>query len=80
MSSYSNPNQLSDSLDDHSFHTHSQRAPNDPTRLPNFPSEEGRGRHFTPFNVEYRDFQIKPLPQEPLELFQLFITISFIQS
>ena len=80
MSSSSIPDQLPDSLDDHSFHTHSQRAPNDPTGLPDFPPEEGRGHHFTPFNIEYRDFQIRPLPQEPLELFQLFVPISLIQS
>jgi hypothetical protein len=80
MSSSSIPDQLPDSLDDHSFHTHSQRAPNDPTGLPDFPPEEGRGHHFAPFNIEYRDFQIRPLPQEPLELFQLFMPISLIQS
>jgi hypothetical protein len=80
MSSSSIPNQLQDSLDDHSFHTHSERGPGDPTGVPNFPPEEGRGNHFTPFNIEYRDFQVKSLPKEPLELFQIFIPISLVQS
>jgi hypothetical protein len=47
--------------------------------VPNFPPEEGRGDDFQPFNLEYRDFKINPLPKEPLELFQLFVPISLIQ-
>jgi hypothetical protein len=58
--------------------THSG-APVNPTGVPNFPPEEGRGNHFTPFNIEYRDFQVKSLPKEPLELFQIFIPISHVQ-
>lgn len=71
---------IQDSIDDHSFDTPPLRAANDPTGVPNFPPEEGRGDDFQPFNLEYRDFKINPLPKEPLELFQLFIPISLIQS
>ncbi|KNB06171.1 hypothetical protein FOXG_19591 [Fusarium oxysporum f. sp. lycopersici 4287] len=55
-------------------------AANDPTGAPNIPPEAGRGDDFEPFNLEYRDFQINPLPQQPLELFQLFVPISLVQS
>jgi hypothetical protein len=48
--------------------------------VPDFPPEEGRGNHFAPFNLEYRDFQINPLPKEPLKLFQVFVPISLVQS
>ncbi|RKK10605.1 hypothetical protein BFJ66_g16165 [Fusarium oxysporum f. sp. cepae] len=68
---------IQDSLDDHSFDT---PPLSDPTGVPNFPPEEGRGDDFQPFNLEYRDFKINPLPKEPLELFQLFIPISLVQS
>ncbi|KAG6997356.1 hypothetical protein FocnCong_v015434 [Fusarium oxysporum f. sp. conglutinans] len=71
---------IQDSLDGHSFESYSQRGPNDPTGVPNFPPEEGRGHDFQPFNLEYRDFKINPLPKEPLELFQLFVPISLAQS
>ncbi|RKK77629.1 hypothetical protein BFJ70_g17123 [Fusarium oxysporum] len=71
---------IQDSIDDHSFDTPPLRAANDPTGVPNFPPEEGRGDDFQPFNLEYRDFNINPLPKEPLELFQLFIPISLVQS
>jgi hypothetical protein len=71
---------IQDSLDDHSFDPHSRRSRNDPTGVPIFPPEEGRGSDFQPFNLEYRDFQINPLPQEPLELFQFFVPISLVQS
>ena len=66
-------------IDDHSFHTHSQRAADDPTGVPDFLPEEA-GDSFTPFNVGNRDFYINMLPPTPLELFQLFIPISLIQS
>ncbi|EGU87164.1 hypothetical protein FOXB_02318, partial [Fusarium oxysporum f. sp. conglutinans Fo5176] len=65
---------------DHSFDPPPSRAANDPTGVPDFPPEEGCGDDFQPFNVEYRDFKINPLPKEPLELFQLFVPISLIQS
>ncbi|KAF5725211.1 ac transposable element-derived 4 [Fusarium mundagurra] len=68
---------IQDSIDDLSFKT---PPLSDPTGVPNFPPEEGRGQDFHPFNLEYRDFKINPLPQEPLQLFQLFIPISLIQS
>jgi hypothetical protein len=68
---------VQDSLDDHSFET---PPLSDPTGVPNFPPEEGRGQDFQPFKLEYRDFKINPLPKEPLQLFQLFIPISLIQS
>jgi hypothetical protein len=71
---------IQDSLDDHSFDTLPLRAADDPTGVPNFPPEDGRGDDFQPFKLEYRDFKINPLPKEPLELFQLFIPISLIQS
>ncbi|KAI7772027.1 hypothetical protein LZL87_011720 [Fusarium oxysporum] len=64
---------------DQSFDTQ-PRAPNDPTGVPEFPAEEGCGDDFQPFNIKYRDFQINPLPQQPLELFQLFVPISLVQS
>jgi hypothetical protein len=68
-------------LDDHSFDSPPfTAATNDPTGATNIPPEEGRGDDFQPFNIEYRDFQINPLPQLPLELFQLFIPISLVQS
>jgi hypothetical protein len=67
-------------IDDHSFNTLPLRAANDPTGVPDFPAEEGRGDDFQPFNIKYRDFKINPLPQQPLELFQLFIPISLVQS
>ncbi|RKL08705.1 hypothetical protein BFJ70_g16774 [Fusarium oxysporum] len=68
-------------LDDHSFDSPPFTvAANDPTGAPNIPPEEGRGDDFQPFNLEYRDFQISPLPQQPLELFQLFVPISLVQS
>jgi hypothetical protein len=68
---------IKDSLDDHSFDT---PPLSDSTGVPNFPPEEGHGDDFQPFNLEYRDFKINPLPKEPLELFQLFIPISLVQS
>jgi hypothetical protein len=71
---------IPDYIDDHSFDTPPLRAPNDPTGVPDFPPEEGRGSDFQPFNLEYRDFKINPLPKEPLELFQLFVPDSLIQS
>jgi hypothetical protein len=71
---------IPDYIDDHSFNTPPLRAANDPTGVPDFPPEEGRGDDFQPFNLEYRDFKINPLPKEPLELFQLFIPISLVQS
>ncbi|EGU86542.1 hypothetical protein FOXB_02940, partial [Fusarium oxysporum f. sp. conglutinans Fo5176] len=55
-------------------------AANDPTGAPDFPPEEGCGDAFQPFNIEYRDFQINPLPQQPLGLFQLFVPISLVRS
>ncbi|EGU88210.1 hypothetical protein FOXB_01272 [Fusarium oxysporum f. sp. conglutinans Fo5176] len=68
-------------LDDHSFGSPPFTvAANDSTGAPNIPPEEGRGDDFQPFNLEYRDFQINPLPQQPLELFQLFMPISLVQS
>ncbi|KAK7589630.1 hypothetical protein V3481_008609 [Fusarium oxysporum f. sp. vasinfectum] len=66
-------------IDDHSFHTHSQRAADDPTGVPDFLPEEA-GDSFTPFDVGNRDFYINMLPPTPLELFQLFVPISLIQS
>ncbi|KAJ4264586.1 hypothetical protein NW764_16700 [Fusarium oxysporum] len=72
---------IQDYIDDNSFNTPpSKAAANDPTSVPNLPPEEGRGDDFQPFNLEYRDFRINPLPKEPLELFQLFIPISLVQS
>lgn len=72
---------IQDYIDDNSFNTPpSKAAANDPTGVPNLPPEEGRGDDFQPFNLEYRDFRINPLPKEPLELFQLFIPISLVQS
>lgn len=68
--------QADNAYDDKSFikETHSRPVgPNDSTRCPNFPADEARGFNFQPFNVEYRAFQINPLPQSPLELFQLFV-------
>ncbi|ENH72260.1 hypothetical protein FOC1_g10004497 [Fusarium oxysporum f. sp. cubense race 1] len=68
-------------IDDHSFDSPPfTAAANDPTGAPDIPPEEGRGDDFQPFNLEYRDFQINPLPQQPLELFQLFVPISLVQS
>jgi hypothetical protein len=68
-------------LDDHSFDSLPFTvAANDPTGAPNIPPEEGCGDDFQPFNLEYRDFQINPLPQQPLELFQLFVPVSLVQS
>jgi hypothetical protein len=74
------PQKVQDYIDDHSFNTPPLRAANDPTGVPNFPPEEGRGHDFQPFNLEYHDFKINLLPKEPLELFQLFVPISLIQS
>ncbi|KAK7570691.1 hypothetical protein V3481_019237 [Fusarium oxysporum f. sp. vasinfectum] len=71
---------IQDHIDDHSFSPPPLRAANDTTGVPNFPPEEGRGDDFQPFNVEYHDFKINPLPKEPLELFQLFLPISLVQS
>jgi hypothetical protein len=67
-------------IDDHSFHTHSQRTADDPTGVPIFPPEEGAGHNFTPFNIEYHDFHINILPPTPLELFQYFIPKSLMLS
>src|SRR6478735_9929735 len=73
--------EIHNSIDDHSFDTLPFRAAaNDPTGAPNFPPEEGCGDAFQPFNIEYRDFQINPLPQQPLGLFQLFVPISLVRS
>jgi Na+-transporting NADH:ubiquinone oxidoreductase subunit NqrF len=72
--------EIPDYIDDHSFDTLPLRAADDPTGVPNFPPEEGCGDDFQPFNLEYRDFKINPLPKEPLELFQLFVPISLVQS
>ncbi|EWY79750.1 hypothetical protein FOYG_17144 [Fusarium oxysporum NRRL 32931] len=82
MTSQSIPDvlQASCDFDDHSFHTHSQRAADDPTGVPVFPPEEAVGDDFTPFNIEYRDFHINILPPTPLELFQLLTPISLIHS
>ncbi|KAF4963096.1 hypothetical protein FSARC_8869 [Fusarium sarcochroum] len=82
MPSQSIPSQTQDSydFDDSRFHPHSKRGPNDPTGVPDFPAEEAEGTDFTPFNIQYRDFKINPLPQKPLELFQLFVPISLVQS
>ncbi|KAK7592463.1 hypothetical protein V3481_007079 [Fusarium oxysporum f. sp. vasinfectum] len=71
---------IPDYIDDHSFDTPPLRAADDPTGVPNFPPEEGCGDDFQPFKLEYRDFKINPLPKEPLELFQLFVPISLVQS
>jgi hypothetical protein len=62
---------VQDYIDDHSFSPPPSRAANDPTGVPIFPPEEGRGDDFQPFNVEYHDFHINPLPKEPLEFFFL---------
>src|SRR6478609_1879290 len=72
--------EIPDYIDDHSFNTPTLRAANDPTGVPDLPPKEGRGHDFQPFNLEYRDFKINPLPKEPLELFQLFVPISLVQS
>ena len=73
--------EIQDYIDDHSFDSRPfTAAANDPAGPPNLPPEEGRGDHFQPFNIEDRDFQINPLPQQPLELFQLFVPISLVQS
>jgi hypothetical protein len=52
---------IPDYIDDHSFDTPPLTATNDPTGVPHFPPEEGRGDDFQPFNIEYRDFKIKRL-------------------
>ncbi|SCO78511.1 uncharacterized protein FRV6_02724 [Fusarium oxysporum] len=73
--------EIHDYIDDHSFDSRPfAAAANDPTEPPNLPPEEGRGDHFQPFNIEDRDFQINPLPQQPLELFQRFVPISLVRS
>ncbi|KAF5584351.1 ac transposable element-derived 4 [Fusarium subglutinans] len=66
-------------IDDRSFHTHLQRAADDPTGVPDFLPEEA-GDSFTPFNVGNRDFYINMRPPTPLQLSQLFVPISLIQS
>jgi hypothetical protein len=71
---------IQDFIDDSSFNPPPSRAANDPTGVPNFPPEESYGRDFQPFHLQHRDFKIKALPQEPLELFQLFLPISLVQS
>ncbi|KAI6751881.1 hypothetical protein HG531_006577 [Fusarium graminearum] len=71
---------IQDFIDDSSFNPPPSRAANDPTGVPIFPPEESCGRDFQPFHLQHRDFKIKALPQEPLELFQLFLPISLIQS
>jgi hypothetical protein len=71
---------IQDSFNQERFDTPPIRAPNDPTGVPNFPPEEGQGHDFQPFHLQDRDFNIRPLPKEPLELFQLFLPISLIQS
>jgi hypothetical protein len=71
---------IQDFIDDSSFNPPPSRAANNPTGVPNFPPEESCGRDFQPFHLQYRDFKIEALPQEPLKLFQLFLPISLIQS
>ncbi|KAI8648048.1 hypothetical protein LRP88_03469 [Fusarium phalaenopsidis] len=83
MNTQSDPDesQADNAYDDKSFikETHSRPVgPNDPTRGPNFPAEASRGFNFQPFNVPHRDFKVHQLPNTPLELFQLFVPISFI--
>jgi hypothetical protein len=73
--------EIHDFIDDHSFDSPPfWAAANDPTCAPNLLPEEGCGDDFQPFNIKDRDFQINPLPQQPLELFQLFVPISLVQS
>jgi hypothetical protein len=48
------PQKIQDYIDDHSFDTPPLRAPNDPTGVPNFPPEEGRGDDFQPFNLPHQ--------------------------
>ncbi|KAJ0130473.1 Uncharacterized protein HZ326_25646 [Fusarium oxysporum f. sp. albedinis] len=75
MASLSIPDTLQNSFDfhDHSFHTHSHLGGEDSTGVPIFPAEEAAGHSSIPFNIEYRDLHINPLPQEPLKLFRLFV-------
>jgi hypothetical protein len=82
MASLSIPDTLQNSFDFHgySFHTHSHLGGEDSTGVPIFPAEEAAGHSSIPFNIEYRDLHINPLPQEPLKLFRLFVPISLILS
>jgi hypothetical protein len=45
---------IPDYIDDHSFDIPPLRAANDPTGVPNFPPEEGRGNDFQPFNLSVK--------------------------
>lgn len=61
--------------EDHSHQLHL----NDPTRIAVFPAETDRGTNFEPLYVEIRNFRISTLPPTPLQQFQLFLPISFVE-
>ncbi|KAJ3453704.1 hypothetical protein MRS44_017951 [Fusarium solani] len=69
--------------DDNSFITEensSREQAADNTCRPEFPPAEDRGFNFQPFNVPPRDLKVNPLPQDPLQLFQLFVPVSLVKS
>ncbi|KAG6996460.1 PiggyBac transposable element-derived protein 4 [Fusarium oxysporum f. sp. conglutinans] len=69
--------------DDNSFITEEnsrREQAADSTCRPEFPPAEDRGFNFQPFNVPPRDLKVNPLPQEPLQLFQLFVPVSLVES
>ncbi|KAM5528713.1 AC transposable element-derived protein 4 [Fusarium oxysporum f. sp. phaseoli] len=51
----------------------------DPTLAVDLLAENDRGTNFRPFHVETRNFRISPLPPTPLQLFQLFLSISLVE-
>ena len=49
------------------------------TRAGLSPPPVDRGNSFQPFNVPYRDPEVKQLPHAPLELFQIFVPITLVE-
>jgi hypothetical protein len=68
--------------DDNSFISRDHSLPERPadnTCRPTFPAQPRCGDAFEPFHIQQRDFQIQPLPQSPVGLFQCFVPESLIQ-
>lgn len=83
MTSQSVPGEALNAADPSSYITEKnsrREQPNDFTYRPVFSPTTSYGAYFLPSTMPSRDLHINTLPQTPLELFQLFIPYSLVES
>ncbi|KAJ3453227.1 hypothetical protein MRS44_018882 [Fusarium solani] len=83
MTSQSIPGEALNTSDPSSYITEEnsrREQPNDITCRPVFNPATRCGAYFLPMEMPSRDFEVKPLPHTPLQLFQLFLPYSLFES